>query len=65
MTFAKLLKDLQKLTPAQLKKTARCFEGCSGNWDSVTSVEIADADIYVEGRNPALKEIRNFQSLSR
>lgn len=42
MTFAALLKRLQKMSPDQLKKQVRLYEGCSGNWTVAGSVYLAN-----------------------
>jgi len=52
MTFRALLTRLQKMTPEQLKKPAKLFEGCSGNWTEVQGVCVARKDEYREGEEP-------------
>lgn len=52
MTYRQLIKELAKVPASQLDQPVKLFEGCSGNWDTVTSVEIADEDEWPEGEGP-------------
>jgi hypothetical protein len=54
MTYNALLKRLQKMTPEQLRQKVKLYEGCSGNWDSLTSVEVSDVSVYLDG-DPVIK----------
>jgi len=52
MTYNALLKRLQKMTPKQLRQKVKLLEGCSGKWNSLTSVEVADEDEWEKDREP-------------
>lgn len=52
MTYRQFIKALAKVPASQLDKPVKLFEGCSGNWDTVTSVEVADEDEWHEGEEP-------------
>lgn len=48
MTYGQLLNALSALPPRLLSQKVKLYEGCSGNWDTIISVEVADEDEWRE-----------------
>ena len=64
MTYAKLLKHLQCMSPQRLKQKARLLEGCSGNWTTITCVGVADDDIYRDSEETGTDRHRELSKIT-